>query len=183
MPVKPSQTKNLGGEGLSDPNYAKKRATDSPSPPPRGERAGVRGAVDDSMDMSAHPMLAFRHHLSYNSIALRKLIILTAVALAVACPVDSSIGAPAVDLSKLPTKLTLRDTAVNDDALTREQIRNLPPPKQGAVNFVKDIQPIFAEHCYGCHGPKKQEALFRLDAKEIALKGGELGPAIVPGKS
>jgi len=59
----------------------------------------------------------------------------------------------------------------------------LPPPISRPVDFVKDIQPIFAERCFGCHGPKKQEAEFRLDAKEVALKGGELGPAIVPGKS
>src|SRR5262245_22733548 len=51
------------------------------------------------------------------------------------------------------------------------------------IDFAKYIQPILTESCYGCHGPKKQEAQFRLDSKDIALKGGELGPAIVPGKS
>src|SRR6266850_2984759 len=59
----------------------------------------------------------------------------------------------------------------------------LPPPAKRPVNFVKDIQPIFATHCYECHGDKKQEAQFRLDSKDVALKGGELGPAILPGKS
>src|SRR6476469_2942740 len=59
----------------------------------------------------------------------------------------------------------------------------LPPPVSRPVDFAREIQPIFAERCFGCHGPKKQEAEFRLDAKEVALKGGELGPAIVPGKS
>lgn len=59
----------------------------------------------------------------------------------------------------------------------------LPPPATRQVDFVKDIQPIFSKHCYSCHGPQKQEAEFRLDAKEIAFKGGELGPAIVPGNS
>jgi mono/diheme cytochrome c family protein len=52
---------------------------------------------------------------------------------------------------------------------------------QGAVDFVKDIQPIFAEHCQGCHGARKQEAAFRLDHKPSALKGGDFGAAIVPG--
>ncbi|HEX8910875.1 MAG TPA: DUF1553 domain-containing protein, partial [Humisphaera sp.] len=37
--------------------------------------------------------------------------------------------------------------------------------------------------CYECHGPQKQKADLRLDAKAAALKGGEGGPAIVPGKS
>src|SRR3954466_12786838 len=60
---------------------------------------------------------------------------------------------------------------------------SLPPAATRPVDFVKDIQPIFADRCLGCHGPKKQEAEFRLDAKEIAMKGGELGPAILPGNS
>jgi hypothetical protein len=62
-------------------------------------------------------------------------------------------------------------------------VSKLPPPASSQVDFVRDIQPLLAAKCYRCHGPKKQEAQFRLDAKEIALKGGELGPAIVPGKS
>src|SRR5881398_2563710 len=60
---------------------------------------------------------------------------------------------------------------------------DLPSPAPQQVDFAKEIQPIFAGHCYDCHGPDKQEAQFRLDLKEVALKGGELGPAIVPGKS
>src|ERR1041385_2883875 len=58
----------------------------------------------------------------------------------------------------------------------------LPASAERKVDFVTDIQPIFAAHCYNCHGPSKQEAQFRLDSKDIALKGGELGPAILPGK-
>src|SRR5437879_8345320 len=60
---------------------------------------------------------------------------------------------------------------------------NLPAPANRKVDFEKDIQPIFQKSCYECHGEKKQEAQFRLDSKDIALAGGELGPAIVPGKS
>ncbi len=52
-----------------------------------------------------------------------------------------------------------------------------------AVDFVKDIQPIFARSCYTCHGPHRSEAAFRLDHKPTALKGGDLGPAILPGKA
>ena len=52
-----------------------------------------------------------------------------------------------------------------------------------AVDFVQDIQPIFSEHCYKCHGPHKQEAAFRLDHKPTALKGGDFGTAILPGKA
>lgn len=52
-----------------------------------------------------------------------------------------------------------------------------------AIDFVQDIQPIFSAHCYKCHGPHKQEAAFRLDHKPTALKGGDFGLAIVPGKA
>src|SRR5689334_17571635 len=33
------------------------------------------------------------------------------------------------------------------------------------VDFARDIQPVFAESCYGCHGPQVQMAGFRLDRK------------------
>lgn len=52
-----------------------------------------------------------------------------------------------------------------------------------AVDFVADIQPIFEQRCYGCHGGNKQEAAFRLDHKPSALKGGDFGLAIKPGHS
>ena len=88
--------------------------------------------------------------------------------------------------AKWPAELALKPPAeLKPSSILNPQSSKieLPPPAERQIDFVKDIQPIFATHCYGCHGPKKQEAQFRLDAKEIALKGGELGPAIVPGKS
>lgn len=59
----------------------------------------------------------------------------------------------------------------------------LAAPAPAAVDFVQDIQPIFSEHCYQCHGGHKQEAAFRLDHKPSALKGGDFGVAILPGKA
>ncbi len=37
------------------------------------------------------------------------------------------------------------------------------------INFLRDIQPIFAASCAGCHGEKKQAAGLRLDSKSTAL--------------
>ncbi|EEF58792.1 PSD1 and planctomycete cytochrome C domain-containing protein [Pedosphaera parvula] len=52
------------------------------------------------------------------------------------------------------------------------------------VDFAHDIQPLFAKHCYECHGESKQKSGLRFDSKESALRGGESGkPAIVAGKS
>ena len=32
------------------------------------------------------------------------------------------------------------------------------PAAAGLVNFESEIYPIFAEHCYTCHGPDKQKS-------------------------
>ncbi len=59
----------------------------------------------------------------------------------------------------------------------------LPLWLEGApVDFAKDIQPLLADRCFSCHGEKKQESGLRLDRKADAFKGGDHGPAIVPGK-
>src|SRR2546430_17721834 len=59
----------------------------------------------------------------------------------------------------------------------------IPPAAERQVDFAKDIEPIFANSCYNCHGPRKQEASLRLDQKADALKGSENGPVILPRKS
>ena len=62
-------------------------------------------------------------------------------------------------------------------------VAKLPPAATRPVDFAKDIQPIFEATCWNCHGPKKEESGFRLDERAAALKGGERGGDIVPGKS
>ena len=51
------------------------------------------------------------------------------------------------------------------------------------VDFNSQIQPILSENCYACHGPDEAtvEGGLRLDDRELALKGGDSGKAIVPG--
>jgi len=62
-------------------------------------------------------------------------------------------------------------------------ISKLPPAATRPIDFARDIQPIFEATCWNCHGPKKEESSFRLDERAAALKGGERGNDIVPGKS
>jgi hypothetical protein len=52
-----------------------------------------------------------------------------------------------------------------------------------AADFAQQVQPLLAKHCLECHGPDKQKGSFRLDLKQAALKGGDSGPAILPGNS
>ena len=51
----------------------------------------------------------------------------------------------------------------------------------GSVDFVLDVQPIFAQHCYQCHDGSSRKGGFQLDVKSRALAGGDSGPAVVPG--
>lgn len=51
--------------------------------------------------------------------------------------------------------------------------RELPPAGDQAVDFVRDIQPIFAAHCVECHGPDKRKGGYRLDINHIAFEGGD----------
>ena len=57
------------------------------------------------------------------------------------------------------------------------------PSATSSIQFEKQIEPIFREHCYTCHGPEKQKNGLRLDRRENALAGGDDGRDIVPGKS
>ncbi len=48
--------------------------------------------------------------------------------------------------------------------------------------FERQVRPLLIARCYECHGAKKSEAHLRLTSRESILKGGESGPAAVPGK-
>jgi mono/diheme cytochrome c family protein len=58
----------------------------------------------------------------------------------------------------------------------------LPPAVSRSVDYVSDVQPILAKSCYACHGPDKQRGGLRLDIKAAALKGGDSGAVITPGR-
>jgi mono/diheme cytochrome c family protein len=60
-------------------------------------------------------------------------------------------------------------------------IASAAPP----VDFQREVEPIFAEHCAQCHGVDagERKSGLRLDVRDAALKGGDSGaPAIVPGQ-
>jgi hypothetical protein len=47
--------------------------------------------------------------------------------------------------------------------------------------FESKIRPVLAASCVECHGATKSSGGLRLDSREAMLKGGDTGPAIVPG--
>ncbi|HWE38150.1 MAG TPA: PSD1 and planctomycete cytochrome C domain-containing protein [Isosphaeraceae bacterium] len=56
------------------------------------------------------------------------------------------------------------------------------PSDEQARFFEAKVRPILAGRCQKCHGPEKQKSGLRLDSRAGALAGGDLGPAVVPGK-
>lgn len=59
----------------------------------------------------------------------------------------------------------------------------LPPPAGRAVDFTKDIQPLFEAACVKCHAKGKDKGGFSLETREVFLKGGDTSAAAVLGKS
>ncbi len=47
--------------------------------------------------------------------------------------------------------------------------------------FESRIRPLLIDRCYQCHGPDEASGRLRLDLKSGWERGGERGPAIVPG--
>src|SRR5437763_522431 len=50
-----------------------------------------------------------------------------------------------------------------------------------AAFFELKVRPTLAGTCLPCHGGKKTGGGLRVDSREALLKGGDLGPAVVPG--
>jgi hypothetical protein len=48
--------------------------------------------------------------------------------------------------------------------------------------FAAKIRPVLVSTCLRCHGAKKPRGNLRLDSRAALLRGGEHGPAVLPGK-
>ncbi len=74
------------------------------------------------------------------------------------------------------TSVLLATAAADEPALTREQ----------TDFFETKIRPVLVSECYGCHSAEaaqqgKLRGQLYLDSREATHKGGETGPAVVPG--
>jgi hypothetical protein len=47
--------------------------------------------------------------------------------------------------------------------------------------FEQHVRPVLLARCVSCHGDRKQEGGLRVDSRESLLRGGDRGPALVPG--
>src|SRR5262245_36042686 len=55
------------------------------------------------------------------------------------------------------------------------------PEPAASEFFEKKSRPLLVEQCSSCHSGKKKRGNLLLDGRENLLKGGDTGPAIVPG--
>ncbi|MBM3775141.1 MAG: DUF1549 domain-containing protein, partial [Acidobacteria bacterium] len=55
-----------------------------------------------------------------------------------------------------------------------------PANKEAAEFFEQRVRPVLAKHCFACHTGSRLGGL-RMDSREDILKGGNNGPALVPG--
>ncbi len=67
--------------------------------------------------------------------------------------------------------------------LTPVMLRAADPDPKGVEFFENKIRPVLVEQCYKCHSTQadKKKGGLLLDTRATTLKGGDTGPAIVPG--
>jgi hypothetical protein len=96
----------------------------------------------------------------------------------------------AVRLNALGVRIALRFfcralVAVSLTAQAADSVRNEAFSPDQLDFYEKKIQPILAENCFKCHShqAEKIKANLLVDSREALLKGGDTGPAIVPGSA
>jgi hypothetical protein len=69
--------------------------------------------------------------------------------------------------------------------LSGSSLRAAEPDAKGVEFFESKIRPVLVEQCYKCHSAQagKTKGGLALDTKSAVLKGGDTGPAVVPGNA
>ncbi|MGH9310742.1 MAG: PSD1 and planctomycete cytochrome C domain-containing protein, partial [Vicinamibacterales bacterium] len=68
-------------------------------------------------------------------------------------------------------------------AIGAQQAAPAPASAAAPIDFARDIQPVLEQYCYECHGRTKARARLRLHSPDFIRRGGNSGPAILPGRS
>ena len=104
-------------------------------------------------------------------------------------------GIPDAETAKLKTWIAegAKFDGANAAANLTTLVTNVPaaqPPKievktatgKETISFSKDIAPVLAQNCMGCHGTNQPRNNFSLNIFEGLLRGGDGGSPIMPGK-
>src|SRR6185503_12796174 len=70
-----------------------------------------------------------------------------------------------------------------DTAKDLQPISIAEAKRTDTVDFEREILPVLKNNCLACHNQTKAKADLILETPQTILKGGESGPAVVPGKS
>jgi hypothetical protein len=81
----------------------------------------------------------------------------------------------------IPAMLVGAALAVGPITLLPRPAVGQQPSREALLYFENHIRPLFVDRCIKCHGPTKSESGLRLDQLPTMLKGGDTGPAVVPG--
>ena len=87
------------------------------------------------------------------------------------------------DLMKLQYLLICTSLAVISSHTSIAVHAQQPDSQAGVAFFESKIRPVLIEHCYKCHsaGVGASEGAFQLDTRNAVRKGGDRGPALIPG--
>ena len=68
-------------------------------------------------------------------------------------------------------------------AVSTARADDRPANPDGVDFFESKVRPVLVEHCYKCHSAqaKSPKGSLRLDSLDAMRKGGDTGPAVVPG--
>jgi uncharacterized membrane protein/mono/diheme cytochrome c family protein len=93
-----------------------------------------------------------------------------------AVPTREAVPAPAASVAPVPAAKTAPHGLVPSPAA-------VPTHAQAAeaVDFTRDVMPIFKRTCVECHGPDKVKARLRMDSVEALQKGGKSGALLKAG--
>src|SRR5438309_1607678 len=67
-------------------------------------------------------------------------------------------------------------------ATTLGKVTAAEPSPEDVEFFEQQVRPVLIQSCSKCHGEAKQEGGLRLDSRAAAIKGGDSGAVIEPGK-
>ncbi len=97
-----------------------------------------------------------------------------------------SVGDTRLPRPSLPWLIGLLILAVNCGAQSPadDQVIEFKFTAADSEWFEREVRPILAEHCTGCHSDRvgKSKGDLSLDTRDSLLTGGESGPAVVPGR-
>lgn len=96
---------------------------------------------------------------------------------------DSSIfGSPARRSSHATIRCLLAALSILAATSSSAFAAKEPKPDPSSIElFEKQVRPLLVKQCISCHGQAQQFSSLRVDSREALLKGGNRGPAIIPG--